>query len=114
MPHITSSDLMVQDQEGNTALHEAAFCGQVNAACILVEAGAPIKVKNHLGLTPLEYAKGSPHFTGDVVAYLAGAELALKERAALEMVISDSLAIKSGSSLSASQAQRARRRNSRL
>jgi ankyrin repeat protein len=45
-----------RDENGNTALHIASFCDDVERVCFLAEAGADINAKNTIEYTPLHYA----------------------------------------------------------
>lgn len=62
--------LTVENNRGNTPLHEVAASGNLDAAKLLVEYyGALVKIKNHLGETPLYRAAAFGHT--NLVKYLA-------------------------------------------
>ena len=42
---------------GGTALHNAAKRGDLALCKLLIEAGADRTLRNHMGMTPLEYAR---------------------------------------------------------
>lgn len=52
------------DDEGNTALHEAALIGSVRGAEILIARGANVNIKNKEGETPTSIARASEHRRG--------------------------------------------------
>jgi len=47
--------------EGRTALHVAAEHGHASNVFVLVEAGANLMARDHLGLTPLDLADKADH-----------------------------------------------------
>ena len=51
------ADVNAADRSGNTALHTAAFLGDVNMANLLIENGANIHAQNHEGSMPIESTK---------------------------------------------------------
>ena len=55
------SPVNVQDQVGDTPLHDAASQGHVEAAQVLIGAGAAVNAKNHRGETPLDLAEQNDH-----------------------------------------------------
>lgn len=57
---------------GLTPLHDAVWQGHVDAVRILIDAGAPLKVRTHAGLTPKEMAMLYGY--NDIAALLAAAE----------------------------------------
>ena len=50
------TDLSLRDPHGNTALHLAAMLGRRECVHLLCAHGAPVKVKNKLGWSPLAEA----------------------------------------------------------
>jgi ankyrin repeat protein len=54
-------DVNMQDWEGWTALHWAAWRGKADVAGALLEAGADPDTRNHHGATPLDCAKANRH-----------------------------------------------------
>ncbi|CAL2272803.1 unnamed protein product [Prunus armeniaca] len=62
--------LIVENNRGNTPLHEVAASGNLDAAKLLVEYhGALVEIKNHLGETPFYRAAAFGHT--NLVQYLA-------------------------------------------
>ena len=51
-----SDNLAAQDVHGNTALHLAVMLGRRELVHLLLAHGAPVKVKNKLGWSPLSEA----------------------------------------------------------
>ena len=52
----SNADVSVQDADGQTPLHLAAFGGQVKVVKMLIAAGADVNAKNNHGETPLHTA----------------------------------------------------------
>ena len=50
------TDLSLRDPHGNTALHLAAMLGRRECVHLLCAHGAPVKIKNKLGWSPLAEA----------------------------------------------------------
>lgn len=50
------TDLGLRDSHGNTALHLAAMLGRRECVHLLCAHGAPVKIKNKLGWSPLAEA----------------------------------------------------------
>ena len=71
-------DLDASDENGWTALHEAARGGDVAVARVLVERGSTPEAKTRAGETPLALAKANHGLQSPVSAYLALAELYTK------------------------------------
>ncbi|MXY61902.1 MAG: ankyrin repeat domain-containing protein, partial [Synechococcus sp. SB0665_bin_28] len=65
------SPVNLQDQVGDTPLHDAALQGRVEAARVLLDAGADVHANNNAGQTPLDLARQNGH--GNVVAVLQAA-----------------------------------------
>ena len=55
------ADVAARDDQGNTALMNAAFKGQTDAAAWLLEHGAEINAKNKDGLTARSLARRGGH-----------------------------------------------------
>lgn len=66
------------DGTGTTALHNAAYFGNLEMLKLLMEKGAGIEVKNNRGMTPLLSACGSPFSATDVLDCLIAAGANLK------------------------------------
>ena len=49
------------DNDGNTALHYAAYCGKIQVVEALLNAGADKAVKNKFGKTALDEAQEKNH-----------------------------------------------------
>ena len=50
-------NVTMQTVGGNTALHIAAFCNNIQCGILLAEGGASVRTKNNLAQTPLDLAK---------------------------------------------------------
>ena len=50
-------NVTMQTVGGNTALHIAAFCNNIQCGILLAEEGASVRTKNNLAQTPLDLAK---------------------------------------------------------
>ncbi len=56
------ADPAIADGEGNTPLHHAALCAEPAVAAILIDAQAPLEVRNHDQATPLASAAGAANW----------------------------------------------------
>jgi ankyrin repeat protein len=50
------ADVTLQDGEGSTPLHKAAFSGQATSAALLIQAGADVEAQDREDGTPLHNA----------------------------------------------------------
>ena len=55
---LAGSNVGMQTASGNTALHLAAYCNNIQCGILLAEGGASVRTKNNLSQTPLDLAKG--------------------------------------------------------
>jgi ankyrin repeat protein len=55
------------DKDGNTALMQAAFSGQVDTVQQLIEKGATVNAKNKFEMTPLINAVSRPYSSGNAI-----------------------------------------------
>jgi ankyrin repeat protein len=66
-------DLNARDKSGNTLLHIAAACGQIESVQLLIQQGVAINAKNNMGQTPAIFAAlyNEPNAkTGDSIRHL--------------------------------------------
>jgi hypothetical protein len=55
------ADVVRFDADGRTALHHAAYVGNVQTARVILELGGDVHTPNAVGNTPLQYAAGYGH-----------------------------------------------------
>jgi len=72
------ADLSARDASGNTALHVAAYLGNVEAVEALLEKGAKPDLQNDAGATPLLYGAGSDEIVRALLEHGANPNLASK------------------------------------
>jgi ankyrin repeat protein len=72
------TDLAVQDDLGNTALHLAAYLGDAAAVDALIGQGAKVNAVNQEGATPLIYGVGSEPIVRSLLRHGANPNLASK------------------------------------
>lgn len=53
--------MLSQDGDKRTALHAAAYCGDTECVCALIQAGSKVSPKDSQWLSPLHHAAASGH-----------------------------------------------------